>query len=122
MRFLLSLFLLFGGFAHAAETGDTPVFAVNMELAGSVISSGAYIVLTSSSPQCSKVAVFNSSARTLFLALGPASGEQRFKYDIPPASGSVQIIKMGIKEGSRVTVRAVGSDASTGWFVFNCLQ
>lgn len=117
------LMLLVLAYDQASSQTLQPAFAINVAAASTTITSAAYVQLDAATDaSCTALAVFNSTAQVIYLATGAASSENRIKYDIPPSTSAVHIIKLGIAKGLRLSARAVAADATTGFLVVNCLQ
>lgn len=84
------------------------------------ITSAAYVQLTASlGASCSAIEVQNTSAKAIKLAVGAAASEVD-KYIVAPANQSL-ILPIEIAKGARVSAKALGADATTGFFIVNFL-
>jgi hypothetical protein len=76
------------------------------------ITTGAYTeVVASLSANVKTLDIFNSTGEALYLATG-AAGSESDKYIIPP--GGPGIIPIRFKAGTRISVKAIDSNTTTG--------
>lgn len=100
------------------STVGTPVAN---DCSSTTITSAAYVVLSASlSVACSGIEVQNTSAKAIKLAIGGAGAEVD-KYIIAPATVGI-IVPMEFKKGARLSAKALGADATTGFLIVNFLQ
>ena len=84
------------------------------------VTTGAYVELLSSTPDdIHQLDIFDSSGRTLTLAIGP-SGFESNKINIYPGGNSK--VDLYIPSGSRISVKAISATANTGELNINCLS
>ena len=96
----------------------TPVANDN---SSATIPTATYKELSAALPvAASAVEVFNTSSKAIQLSLGAGGAEVAVPYIVPP-SAIGQIIPMTLKKGQRLTAKALGADATTGFFVVNFL-
>lgn len=92
----------------------TPVFNSN---SANNITTGAYLQLTASTTVAARsVEVYNQSASSIFFAVGAAASEVN-KFIIPP--GGNGLISIAINATSRISVKAVDVNATTGSLIVN---
>lgn len=92
----------------------TPVSNANASVN---ITTAAYLQLEASSDRaCSALLVFNTSASPIKLALGAAASEVD-QFIIPPTTIGV-MIPINIKKATRISAKAIGADATTGFFSY----
>lgn len=84
------------------------------------VPSASYLELSASLPQaCSGIEVQNTSSKAIKLAIGAAASEQD-QYIIAPGVVSM-IVPVNFAKGARLSARALGADATTGFLVVNFL-
>ena len=121
MKFILGFFLLFSCFTFADEATYVPAYVSYTDLTSTAITVAAYVqLIASTTVSCSKISVYNSSAKAIFLALGASGSEIKIQYDFPPTQSRDVVIR--VPAGLRLSARAEGADATTGLFVLNCLR
>lgn len=99
-------------------TGKSPVDHIRYDYTGVSITASAYTQVTASiGGTCNEVDIFDSSGQTLVLATGAAGFESDQIYIVPSGNGR---IPLKINSGSRVSLKAISADASTGEFDLNC--
>lgn len=119
----MKLFAFIFLFSCSVFAGDKPVYSIYVSAAGTNITTAAYLQLDAAmDSSCSDLEVFNSTASTVFLATGAAASEQNIPYNFGPGSGFSYKIHMPIVKGVRLSARALTANATTGFFIVNCLQ
>lgn len=102
---------------------DQPAFKISLSAASTTITTAAYVELDSATDaSCNKLSVWNSTTQPIYLAIGASGAENIIKYDVAPGGGAVHLIHQPLARGVRLTARAVGADAATGYLIVNCLQ
>lgn len=97
-------------------TGKTSVNLARIDYAGTNVTTSAYVTLiASTSDTINELFIFNGNAATLFLAFGAAASEVNKMY-IPPG-GFGFAADLLVPAGTRLSVKAVDADATTGSLV-----
>lgn len=100
------------GGASAASLGRTPVGIFRHDYQAVAVTTAAYTELVSATTEdVNELFVFDSSGRTLILALGAIGFEADKVYVIPGGNGT---IPWAIPSGSRISIKAVGTNATKG--------
>ena len=119
-RFLLFILLFIGSYSYA---GDKPSYTIYVAAASTNITTGAYLQLDAAmDSSCSEIDVFNSTASAIYLAVGSASSEINIPYTFGPGAGTSYRARIPIAKGVRLSARALTANATTGFFIINCLQ
>ena len=90
----------------------TPVYysyAVN-------VTTSAYVTLVASTPACSNIEIFDSSGQALYLATGAAASEVNKMIVVPGGNGRIPFT---ITAGTRLSLKAITADATTGYITVN---
>lgn len=88
---------------------------------GTTITSAAYVQMVASlGKACSGIEVQNTSAKAIKLAVGAAASEVDFMV-IAPGVNSI-LLPHEIAKGQRLSAKALGADATTGFLIINFLQ
>jgi hypothetical protein len=96
----------------------TPVVNDN---SGTTIAAADWVQLSSALPTpAAAVEIFNTSARAIKLAVGAEDAEVEIPYVVPPSAIGT-IIPVSLKKGVRLSAKALGTDATTGFLVINFL-
>lgn len=94
---------------------NAPVYSDHI---GTPITTAAYVqIVASMAAQANFVSVFDSSGETLVLAIG-AGGAEVNQFLIPPGGCDLPFL---IPVGSRVSLKAITNNATTGYAVVNFL-
>lgn len=121
--FIFTVLAISGFMASATENTDLPAQAISVDASSSTVPTASYLQLDSAlDANCTSLSIFNSTAKIIYLATGASSSEIRIKYDIPPSASAVHYVHLPLAKGIRLSARAVGADATTGFLVINCLQ
>lgn len=125
MKFILGFFLFLNCCIQAPCFADentyVPAFVSYNDLTSTAITVAAYVqLIASTTVSCSKISVYNSSAKAIFLALGASGSEVKIQYDFPPTQSRELVLR--IPAGLRLSARAEGADATTGFFIVDCLR
>ena len=100
------------GGASAAPLGRTPVGLFRHDYQAVPVTTSAYTELVAStSDDVNELFIFDSSGRTLVLAIGSSGSEADKVYVIPGGNGT---IPWAIPAGSRISIKAIGSNANKG--------
>lgn len=95
-----------------ASTGHTSVQLVRNDYSSTNVTTGAYVqLIASTSDTTNQLYIFDSSGQTLFLAIGAAASEVNKAYIVPGGNGELNLT---IPSGSRVSVKAVSGNATSG--------
>lgn len=95
-----------------------PVDTQNHNYASTNVTTAAWVTAVASTSQpCSAIEIFDSSGSMIQLGIG-AAGSEVTKYTIPPG-GSVIFLPMEIAKGSRISLKALDADATTGRLIIN---
>lgn len=126
IRFLMAAFvfctLAISGLAQAQNTAQ-PAFAITVNVTDTDIPEASFLALDAATDaSCTSIMVANSTSKVVYLAVGASSAEQRIKFDFPPSAAAVYHVKLPLAKGVRLTARAVGAAADSGFFTVNCLQ
>ncbi len=96
----------------ALSQGRSSIALARNDYTSTPVSTSAYTEIVSSlSAAVSELYIFDSSGRTLFLAVGAAGSEVNKIYIVPGGNG---LIDLAIPLGSRVSIKAIGSAATAG--------
>lgn len=83
------------------------------------VTTAAWVQMVASSDQpCSAIEIFDSSGSIVEIAIGAAAAEVAIPYNIPPG-GSVIFLPIEIAKGSRISLRALDVNATTGRLLIN---
>lgn len=94
--------------------------SVANDCTSTTITAAAYVTMVASlAGACSAIEVFNTTAKAIKLAIGAAASEADI-YTLPPGTKS-EIIPREIKKATRISAKALGADATTGFLVVNFL-
>jgi hypothetical protein len=105
---------------EAALLGRSKVEIIRNAYASTSVTTGAYVQLIgSTSAEIKKLQIFDSSGETLKLAVGAAASEVDQIYIFPGGNGDVEL---SIAAGSRISVRAVSANATSGELIINCFS
>ncbi len=81
------------------------------------VTTAAYVELDAALNEFSaEIEIFDSSTRTLVLALGAAGSERDEFFIIPGGNGRIIAI---LPKGARLAIKAVSGDATTGELIIN---
>jgi hypothetical protein len=82
------------------------------------VTTAAYTeLIASTSAAIKRLEIFDSSGQLLVLALGAAASEVDLLYILPGGNGQ---ITQEIPAGTRVSIKAVSANATTGYIAINC--
>jgi len=96
-----------------------PVAVIRNDYTSTAVTTSAYVTLSASFPQdCLAYMYFDSSSRTLKLAVGAAGSEVDLPQYILPG-GQDSPVPIHITKGQRLSIKAVDATANTGQLVMN---
>jgi hypothetical protein len=96
-----------------------PVRKYSHSYAATNVTTAAWVeVVAATDEPCNAIEIFDSSGSILEIALGAAASEVAIPYNIPPG-GSVIFLPIEIAKGSRISLRALDANATTGYFIAN---
>lgn len=94
-----------------------PVFRDFHDYSSVNVTSAAYVeLIASTSVACKQLEIFDSSGQLLILALGAAASEVDKLYILPGGNGQVIC---NIPAGTRISIKAASTTASTGYLAIN---
>lgn len=97
---------------------STPVQIIRNAYASTNVTTSAYVQLDSAiNEHVSMLEIYDSSGQSLVLALGPASGEVDMLYVVPGGNGKIPV---QISKGTRLSIKAVSANATSGELLINC--
>jgi len=106
--------------ALAPSSGRSKVAILRNNNSSTNITSAAYVQLTASTGALiNKLQIFLSSDASLYLAVGAGGAEIDQIYIFPGGNGDVELT---IAAGSRISVKAVSTSATSGELLINCLS
>lgn len=94
------------------------VQTIRLDYSSNNVTTAAYVQLDSALDRHSDaIEISDTGGSSMKLAVGPASGEvDAYTY---AAGGPLQIIPMPLSLGQRLSIRAVGSNVSSGELIIN---
>jgi hypothetical protein len=96
-----------------------PVATYRLDMSGTNVTTAAWVTLTAATTKaCAAVEIFNPSGSTMQIALGGSGSEVAEPYSILPG-GSGIFLPWEIAKAVRISLKAVDTTASTGYFVVN---
>lgn len=100
------------------STGRDAIDKLINDNAGTNITTGAWLELAAStSAEINRLEIFHSSDKVLILAFGGSGSESGKIYIFPGGNGPVDL---KVPASTRLSVKAVGSNATTGTLLINC--
>jgi hypothetical protein len=106
-----------------AATGGgskTSLHLLRNDYTGTPVTTAAYVqLLASTSDEINQLYIFDSSGKTLVLAVGGAGSEVDKYYIVPGGNG---LINLTIPVGSRLSIKAVSGTANKGEISITCLK
>lgn len=98
--------------------GRKPVKTIVYSAAGGNITTGAWKeILASLGVPCTSLEIYNSTGQPLKLATGGA-GSEVTTYTVVP-NGTTEVLGIGFASGTRLSAKAIGSNATTGYLILN---
>lgn len=98
-----------------------PVGTVCLDMSSTNVTTSAWATVLAALVQaCSAVECINQSGSPLLIALGAGGSEVAIPYTVPPG-GSAVLIPVEMKNGARLSAKAVGTSVSAGYLIFNFL-
>ena len=96
--------------------------AIANDCTGTTITSAGYVELEDSLLQsCSAIMVVNTSAKAIKLAIGAGGSEVDIGVIFPPSVAAV-VVPVEFAKGARLSSKALGADATTGFFCVSFFQ
>jgi hypothetical protein len=80
------------------------------------VTTGAYVQVIASAPGSTKIQVFEGAGESLVVALGGAGAEVDYCYIFPGGQGDIDV---SIPAGTRVSVKAVSANCTSGELLIN---
>lgn len=100
-----------------AAAGLAPVDKARKDYSSGTVTTAAYTTLiASTAAAATRIEIFDSSGETLLLAFGAAASEVDKIYILPGGNGSILLT---IPVGTRLSIKAVSANASTGELTVN---
>lgn len=87
--------------------------------AGSVTTAAYVQLVAATTGVINKIQIFDSSGSVLKIAVGAAASEVDQIFVFPGGNGDVDLL---IPVGSRISIKAVDADATTGQLLINCFS
>ena len=105
---------------NVTQPGRSKVAILRNDYSSVNVTTSAYTQLTAStSGTTNRLQIFDSSGQTLVLAVGAAASEVDQIYIFPGGNGDVEL---AIASGSRISVKAVSANATSGELAINLLS
>lgn len=96
---------------------SVPVQLIRNDYSSTNVTTSAYVELDSAlDSRVSEIELFDSSGQTLVLAIGASGSEVDTMYIMPGGNGRVRLL---LEEGTRLSVKAVSGNATTGELTIN---
>lgn len=100
--------------ANGRAKANTPVLN---DYSSTPVTSGSYVqLIASTTSTANEIEIFDSSGQTLYLAVGAAASEVNQLIIVPGGNGRVPL---AIPSGSRISVKATSTSATSGILVLN---
>lgn len=111
MKYLLILSLLIATLCPRAIADTLPINVRNVYTVTPVTTAAWTELVASTANATSAIWIFDSSGQTLELGVGTPGNEQRLMLSSP---GGLGLVKYNMSAGTRVSIKAVSANATTG--------